>query len=101
MDFKKITEFLSSLNTEYLALHTAYENYFWSSYMGDHTHDEAFKKAQTARENFKTSELYAKKILQLKEEMQGEIVKSTALHTVENEDTKNRRGVYHKPKELS
>src|SRR3989344_141630 len=45
------------LNKEYLRLHAAYENYFWISYMGDHSIDKkkdtALKELDTFKSNHK------------------------------------------------
>ena len=49
-------EFISTLNTNYRAVHTRYERLFWQSYMGDHAIDEKFFSAQLAREAFRSNE---------------------------------------------
>ena len=49
-------EFISKLNSDYRAVHTRYERLFWQSYMGDHSIDESFAKAQLAREAFRSNE---------------------------------------------
>lgn len=48
-------DLLAKLNKEYRAIHTRYERLFWQAYMGDHSIDEAFAKAQMAREQFRTN----------------------------------------------
>ena len=47
---------LKQLNKKYRQVHARYERLFWQSYMGDHSVNEAFAKAQIARENFRSSE---------------------------------------------
>ena len=49
------TELLAKLNKDYRLIHTRYEKLFWQAYMGDHSIDEAFAKAQMAREQFRTN----------------------------------------------
>ncbi len=58
----EIKLFLDKLNMEYLTLHTKYENYFWDSYMWDHSNDENYAKSQVELENRKSNEKYSQKI---------------------------------------
>ncbi len=58
----KISQFLEQLNAEYLELHQQYEEYFWISYMGDHSIDDEYQNAQTELEQFKTNKDYAEQI---------------------------------------
>ena len=53
---------LDTLNTNYQKVHTRYERLFWQSYMGDHSIDEQFAKAQIARENFRSSEMLSNEV---------------------------------------
>lgn len=57
-------DLLAYLNTTYRTLHTRYERLYWQSYMGDHSVDEKFAKAQLAREAFRSSELLSTEVAQ-------------------------------------
>lgn len=55
-------ELLKKLNSEYRKIHTRYEQLFWKSYMGDHSVNDAFAKAQMTREQFRTNETLSKQV---------------------------------------
>lgn len=54
--WKNATELLEYLNTTYAKLHTAYENAFWISYMGDHSYNEKKDAALAKRDAFRNDE---------------------------------------------
>jgi oligoendopeptidase F len=53
---------LEKLNRDYRAIHTKYERLYWQSHMGDHSVNDAFAKAQIAREHFRTDEVLAQAV---------------------------------------
>lgn len=55
-EWKSANELITYLNTTYAKLHTTYEDYFWQSYMGDHSINNAKEDAQTARDAFRSNE---------------------------------------------
>ncbi|MFT7507410.1 MAG: Zn-dependent oligopeptidase [Acidimicrobiales bacterium] len=67
---------LHTLNTTYLRIHTNYEKLFWISYMGDHSVDDRFEKAQIARETFRSNEKLLHKVT---EALHGATKKETKL----------------------
>ena len=57
---------LDSLNSTYLRIHKTYENFFWLSYMGDHSVDLRFEKAQVDRETFRSNKKLANEVIEAK-----------------------------------
>ena len=53
---------LEKLNKQYLNIHRRYEKFFWLSYMGDHSVNDRFQKAQIARENFRSNAKLASEV---------------------------------------
>jgi Zn-dependent oligopeptidase len=56
MKFKTPKQLLDYLNTTYSKLHTAYENAFWISYMGDHSIDKKMNAAQVKLDAFRSDQ---------------------------------------------
>lgn len=54
--WKNGKELLDYLNTTYAKIHTTYENYFWTSFMGDHSVNDAKDKALNVRDAFRSNE---------------------------------------------
>lgn len=67
--------YLDQLNREYLALHKAYEELFWTSYMGDRSVDARKDQAQAARDAFRAS---PERLAQVKALMRGADAKTKA-----------------------
>lgn len=57
---KEILDLLDFLNKEYFKKHKAYEDLFWTSYMGDHSVDERFAKAKDDLNKFRADRNLAK-----------------------------------------
>jgi hypothetical protein len=57
-----IQSLLNELNERLLLVHTTYENLFWTSYMGDHSVDEDFVKAETAVTEFRVDSSLSERV---------------------------------------
>lgn len=66
---------LDYLNTTYSRLHTAYEDAFWISYMGDHSVDEKMNKARSARDAFNSNEELKKQVSDFIKKSKGDTKK--------------------------
>lgn len=54
MTTKEVKALLEKLNRDYFAKHKKFEEFFWISYMGDHSIDDKFAAAKADLEKFKT-----------------------------------------------
>ena len=92
-------EFLDDLNTTYSRLHTAYETYFWTSNMGDHSVDATLNKAQVARDAFRADQtLKARADLYLAElKRKGKVSKSDMVIKTRLEIWSRFFGLYQTP----
>ncbi|MBX4199025.1 hypothetical protein KW800_01990 [Candidatus Parcubacteria bacterium] len=64
---KQALSYLNLLNTEYHKLHKAYEDLFWTSYMGDHSVDKRLNTALKKRDAFRADASLVKKLEGLKD----------------------------------
>ncbi|MES2224493.1 MAG: M3 family metallopeptidase [Patescibacteria group bacterium] len=71
--WKNGKELLAYLNEAYNVLHTAYEDLFWTSYMGDHSVNDAKDRALEARDAFRTNEILKKTVEEFIPASKGEI----------------------------
>lgn len=59
---KEAEKFIEFLNKEYFKLHKKYEDFFWVSYMGDHSVDERLNKSKKELDGFKANTEFSKKV---------------------------------------
>ncbi len=72
-EWKNGKELLNWLNETYAKIHTAYEDLFWVSYMGDHSVNDAKDAAQKVRDDFRANESLKAAVDQLHKKSTGEI----------------------------
>jgi hypothetical protein len=65
MKTNPVDKFLNQLNTDYFKLHKVYEDFFWISYMGDHSVDKKKDQAMAKRDEFRADPKFIKKINEL------------------------------------
>lgn len=59
---KDAEKFIEFLNKEYFKLHKRYEDFFWTSYMGDHSIDDKFTKSKKELDEFKANTELSEKV---------------------------------------
>ncbi len=70
--FGSAKELLNYLNTTYAKLHTTYEDYFWLSYMGDHSYNEKKDIALKKRDEFRNNEALYEQVKTWLQKSKGE-----------------------------
>ncbi len=80
-------QLLNSLNREYKKLHKTYEDYFWLSYMGDHSVDKKMNSAMAKRDAFRANPAFVAQIQKILDS-----TKTEAQITTEEAEEKERLG---------
>lgn len=68
----KTEGYLQALNQRLITLHTRYEDYYWTSYMGDHSFDEKMNAASAELDAFRSDECLSAQIDEALESADGE-----------------------------
>lgn len=90
----KVEKFLESLRRKHISAHKKYEQYFWLSYMGDHSIDKKMNEAQKERDDFYADAKLKTKTEELLKIVKNKKQKESLLHWL------NFFNLYQTPEEL-